>query len=206
MPENSSHLSLPISKGVILDIGTGDGRYVYQMARQNPDRLYIGIDASSEALIKVSEKIYRNPKHGGAKNAMFIQARAEALPDELTSIADEVHIHFPWGGLLAAVLKPDKTVLCNIRRICKRDTLVEIITSIDEDRDRSELTRLGISECITDEYVEERLRPHFARAEFNITEHGLIPRDRWPTLCTSWAAKLKSSGARDVRYLIAQAI
>jgi 16S rRNA (adenine(1408)-N(1))-methyltransferase len=190
---------------VILDIGTGDGRFVYQMARKNPNRLYIGIDASSEALVKTSEKIYRNPKHGGAKNALFLQARVEALPPELHGIADEVHVHFPWGSLLGGLLKPVEDVLRSIRSVCKDQALLEIITSIDEKRDANELKRLGIEPPINDQYVDDFLTPHFERSGFKITEHGVLPPDSWPTLCTSWAAKLKSSGTRDVRYLIAQA-
>ena len=205
MPENSSS-SLPSTKGgVILDIGTGDGRFVYQMARSNPDKLYIGIDASSEALVKVSEKTFRNPKHGGAKNAVFLQARVETLPEELNQIADEVHIHFPWGSLLAAVLKPDQAVLQSLRRICKTGALVEMITSIDPSRDLSELQRLGIGE-VQDDHVECVLRQAYELAGFKITEHAMLPPEKWPTLCTSWAAKLKSSGTRHVRYLIAEAI
>lgn len=206
MLESSSISSPSTNKGVILDIGTGDGRFVYQMARKNPDRLYIGIDASSEALVKVSEKIHRNPKHGGAKNALFLKATAEALPEELNNVADEIHIHFPWGSLMRGVLLPDQNVLTSLRRVCKKDALIEIITSIDKARDASELNRLGISDNIDDDYVESVLRPRFEEAKFHITEHGVIPPSNWPTLCTSWAAKLKSSGSREARYLIAQTV
>ncbi len=99
----NSKRSLPLideSKGIIVDLGTGDGRFVYQSARQNPARFYLGIDASANLLEKVSEKIHRKPAKGGLKNALFIQAAVEALPEELEGIADEVHIHFPWGSLL----------------------------------------------------------------------------------------------------------
>jgi 16S rRNA (adenine(1408)-N(1))-methyltransferase len=204
MRENSSPSSPPTNKGVILDIGTGDGRFVYQMARKNPEKLYIGIDASSEALVKVSEKIHRNPKHGGAKNVLFLQASAESLPEELENIADEVHIHFPWGSLLRGVLKPDEVVLRSLRRVCKRDALVEIITAIDKARDANELSRLGITD-VDDQYIESVLHPKFESAGLQIKEYGLIPPTDWPTLCTSWAAKLKSGGTREARYLIAQA-
>ncbi|MBX9571443.1 MAG: class I SAM-dependent methyltransferase [Candidatus Obscuribacterales bacterium] len=187
-----------------MDIGTGDGRFVYQMARSNPDKLYIGIDASSEALVKVSEKTFRNPKHGGAKNAIFLQARVESLPEELNQIADEVHIHFPWGSLLAAMLKPDEAVLSAVRRVCKRDALVELVTSIDPSRDAGELQRIGLG-SVEDTHVTDVLFEPYKRAGLNITEHGIMPPDKWPSLCTSWAAKLKTSGTRHVRYIIAQA-
>jgi tRNA G46 methylase TrmB len=47
--------------GVVIDIGTGDGRFVYQSARQNPKKFYIGIDPNVRPLEKISEKIYRKP-------------------------------------------------------------------------------------------------------------------------------------------------
>lgn len=62
-----------------MDLGTGDGRFVYQSARQNPHRFYLGIDASANSLEKISEKIHRKPAKGGLKNALFIQAAVEAL-------------------------------------------------------------------------------------------------------------------------------
>lgn len=206
MPENSWLLSPSTNKGVILDIGTGDGRFVYQMARKNPDKLYIGIDSSSENLVKISEKVHRDPKHGGAKNALFLQASVEALSEELNNIADEVHIHFPWGSLLGGILKPDETILRSLRATCKPGALLEIITSIDKVHDAAELQRLGISHSIDDQVVEEILRPQFALAGFLITEHAYIPAGSWPPLCTSWTAKLKSGGIRSAYYLIAQAL
>jgi 16S rRNA (adenine(1408)-N(1))-methyltransferase len=45
--------------GVIIDIGTGDGRFVYQSARRNPKKFYIGIDPNVRPLEKISEKICR---------------------------------------------------------------------------------------------------------------------------------------------------
>jgi 16S rRNA (adenine(1408)-N(1))-methyltransferase len=47
---------------VIVDIGTGDGRYVYRSARANPGKFYIGIDVQRRSLGKVSEKVHRRPR------------------------------------------------------------------------------------------------------------------------------------------------
>jgi 16S rRNA (adenine(1408)-N(1))-methyltransferase len=96
---------------VIVDIGTGDGRYVYRSARANPDKFYIGIDVERKALEKVSERIHRKPEKGGLSNVLFVQAPAEDLPTELNHTADEIHIHFPWGSLLRAVAAGDEGVL-----------------------------------------------------------------------------------------------
>jgi 16S rRNA (adenine(1408)-N(1))-methyltransferase len=51
---------------VIVDIGTGDGRFVYQCARENPARFYIGIDANAKPLEKVSMRATRNPQRRSA--------------------------------------------------------------------------------------------------------------------------------------------
>ncbi len=96
----SENLSLPTGAGIVLDIGTGDGRFVSVCARQNLNKFYIGIDANPRPLEKISEKIHRKPTKGGLSNVLFIQAAVEDLPSELDGVADEVHIHFPWGSLL----------------------------------------------------------------------------------------------------------
>ena len=45
----STNSSDRTGEGVIIDIGTGDGRFVYQSARQNPNKFYIGIDPNTRA-------------------------------------------------------------------------------------------------------------------------------------------------------------
>ena len=86
----------------MIDIGTGDGFFVSECARQNPRKFYIGIDANTRPLEKISEKIHRKPSKGGLPNVLFLQAAVEDLPSELDGVADEVHVHFPWGSLLGA--------------------------------------------------------------------------------------------------------
>jgi 16S rRNA (adenine(1408)-N(1))-methyltransferase len=68
---------------VTLDIGTGDGLFVYRSARSHPTQFFVGIDPNTRPLQKISQKIYRKPAKGGAPNALFIQASVENLPEEL---------------------------------------------------------------------------------------------------------------------------
>jgi tRNA G46 methylase TrmB len=51
--KNSSDLTAVPEQGVIIDLGTGDGRFVYQSARQNPKKFYIGIDPNVRPLQKI---------------------------------------------------------------------------------------------------------------------------------------------------------
>ena len=87
MNSKSSSHHIEEDRAIVVDLGTGDGRFVYQSARQNPQRFYLGIDASANLLAKISEKIHRKPAKGGLKNALFIQAAVEALPEEDIQVA-----------------------------------------------------------------------------------------------------------------------
>ncbi len=192
-------------EGVVIDIGTGDGLFVYQSARLNPNKFYIGIDANARPLAKVSEKVHRKPAKGGAPNVLFVQAAVENLPEGLEGVADEVHIHFPWGSLLKAVAWGEVTVLQNLRRICAPDSLLEVVIGLDPSRDQSELRRLGLT-TVSVNLIDQVLRPKYRSAGFEITERGTVSAGEWPEFKSSWAKRLKGNDARPITYIIARAI
>ena len=192
-------------EGVIIDIGTGDGRYVYQSARQNPNKFYIGIDPNARPLEKISEKIHRKPAKGGAPNVLFIQAAVEDLPSELNGVADELHVHFPWGSLLRAVATGDVVVLGNLRRICSTGALLEVVIGLDPVRDQSEMERLGLTQ-LSLEFIDRELIPNYAAAGFETIERGVFTASEWPELNTSWAKRLEGNERRAITYLIGRAM
>jgi 16S rRNA (adenine(1408)-N(1))-methyltransferase len=199
------NLSPLTGEGVIIDIGTGDGRFVYQSARQNPNKFYIGIDPNVRPLEKISEKIHRKPSKGGAPNVLFVQAAVEDLPPELDGVADEVHVHFPWGGLLRAFAAGEVDVLRNVRRICSPGAMLEVVLGLDTSRDRSEIERLNIPELTTD-YVATQLLTRYRSAGFDVFEHGSVSATEWSKFETSWARRLQNNEHRSVVYLIARAV
>jgi len=190
---------------VIIDIGTGDGRFVYQSARRNPNKFYIGIDPNTRPLEKISEKIHRKPAKGGAPNVLFVQTAIEDLPAELDGVANEVHVHFPWGSLLRAVAKGDVDVLRSLRRICVANALLEVVIGIDPERDRSELERLGL-ERLSLEFIDNVLAANYTAAGLQIIERGILAASEWPHLETSWAKRLQGNEHRPITYLIARAL
>jgi 16S rRNA (adenine(1408)-N(1))-methyltransferase len=202
--KNSENLSNHTGEGIVVDIGTGDGRFVSAAARQNPRKFYIGIDANAKPLEKISMKATRKPAKGGLPNALFVQAAVENLPEEFNQTADEIHIHFPWGSLLRAVVLGDENVLDNLRRICASECLLEIVIGIDEERDKSEIHRLELPQ-LSPEYLENVLIPKYTAAGFKILEKGILSASEWSRLETSWARKLQGSENRAVTYLIFQA-
>jgi 16S rRNA (adenine(1408)-N(1))-methyltransferase len=194
----------PPTGGVVVDLGTGDGRFVYQSARQNPHKFYIGIDANAQPLEKISEKIHRKPAKGGAPNVLFIQAAVEALPAELDGVADEVHIHFPWGSLLRAVATGEDAVLAGLWRLCAPGAFVEIIIGLDPERDQSEIETLGL-ELLTPEFLQRTLVPRYEANGFEVLEQGVLAPSEWPELTTSWAKRLQGGAGRALIYLVARA-
>src|SRR5262245_61714843 len=191
--------------GVIIDLGTGDGSFVYKSARLHPDRFYIGIDAQSSAMEKVSEKIHRKSAKGGATNVLFVQASVEDLPAELDGVADEIHAHFPWGSLLRALATGDETVLSNLRRACATGALLEVVIALDLERDRAEIERLGLSP-LSLEFMEMTLIPRYRAAGFDVFEYGSMPPSEWPQIQTSWAKRLRGAPPRPLIYLVARAV
>jgi len=190
---------------VTLDIGTGDGRFVYRSARCNPSQFFVGIDANTRPLQKISQKICRTPAKGGAPNALFIQASVENLPDELNGIANEVHVHFPWGSLLRAVALGELNELEGIRRVCTNNAILKLTIGLDGQRDSSEIHRLGL-QPLSPDFLTGELQERYLAARFAIIEHTCIPPADWPGLETSWAKRLRSEDTRKITYLQARAI
>lgn len=200
LSQNSSH---PTGEGIIIDIGTGDGRFVYQCAKENPTKFFIGIDANPRPLEKISEKIHRKPAKGGLPNVLFLQAAVEDLPEELDGVADEVHIHFPWGSLLQAVVRGEPAILANLNRICAPGALLEVIAGVDWERDAKELERLGITELSVG-FVRAVLAPRYQDAGFAIREVGEGSPKDWTRLHSSWAKRLADNAERSFLYFIAE--
>jgi 16S rRNA (adenine(1408)-N(1))-methyltransferase len=84
---------------IMIDLGTGDGRYVHYQAKKNPGWFVIGIDSCSENLYEYS----RAKLH----NMLFIIASAQELPCELNGLVSHISINFPWGSLLDSLFTGD---------------------------------------------------------------------------------------------------
>lgn len=188
-----------------IDLGTGDGLFVYHAARRNPDLLCIGIDANADPLRKISEKIYRKPQRGGALNALYLLASAENLPDELNETADEVTVIFPWGSLLQALIRADERMLGGIRRICKPGARVKIVFGLDPSRDRSEVDRLALP-LLTTDFLKLELPQRYAASGFQINSVAALAEEDLQALGTSWARRLRNNRTRAVYEMIARAI
>ncbi len=191
-------------EGIVIDIGTGDGRFVSAAARANPNKFFIGVDANIKPLEKPSMKATRKLAKGGLPNAMFVQAAVEDLPEEFDGVADEIHIHFPWGSLLKAVTTGDPEVLRSVRRVAASGCLLELIIGIDTERDRTEIERLDIPD-LTSFVVHSYLIQKYIASGFEFIESRTLRQEEWSKLETSWARRLKGGTGRGVLLIVFEA-
>jgi 16S rRNA (adenine(1408)-N(1))-methyltransferase len=104
---------------VLIDIGTGDGRYVLHVARTSPTWFALGVDACRDSLRRTSRK--------APPNALYVIANALALPkEELGGMASKVTINFPWGSLLAALLDGEPVLLEGLLAISRPGAALEV--------------------------------------------------------------------------------
>jgi 16S rRNA (adenine(1408)-N(1))-methyltransferase len=188
---------------VLIDVGTGDGRFVYRWAGAHPDTFCVGLDAVGERMREVSHRASRKPARGGRPNALFVVAAAEALPEELEGLADTLVINFPWGSLLSALVVPDPAVLAGLRRLTRpgAELVVLLNQSVLDDRPYAE--RLGLPP-LTDERFEEVLRPAYLAAGFSVREQKMLEGDAPHQ--TSWGQHLTLGSGRRTRLVTAEAL
>jgi predicted RNA methylase len=103
---------------VILDLGTGDGRYVRSLAERHADWFVIGVDACRENLHEHSR--------AKAPNMLFVIANAQDLPGEFGGLISHVMINFPWGSLLHSLLAGDANLMNRLASISKSNAQINI--------------------------------------------------------------------------------
>src|SRR5919202_3592006 len=105
-------------RSVLIDLGTGDGRYVRSAAQACPECFVIGLDACRENL--------RAASRSAPSNALFVIANALDLPWELRGLAGHITINFPWGSLLGALVNAEPTLFDGLRMLALPGALLEI--------------------------------------------------------------------------------
>ena len=103
---------------IVLDLGTGDGRYVHYLADNFPNHFVIGVDSCRENL-----REYSRTK---LPNALFVIANTQNLPNELSGLISHVTINFPWGSLLNSLLTGDSDLMSGLASLSRSVTSVDL--------------------------------------------------------------------------------
>jgi len=166
---------------VLIDIGTGDGRFARHMAETRPDHFVIGIDACRENL--------RASSRNALPNVLFIIANAQALPRELYGLAAHVTINFPWGNLLSGLLTGDPALLEGLTALARPGAILEVRLN------GGALAEAGWGL----EDGGERVRQALCASEFGIKSTVLLEARDLRACPTTWAKRL--AFGRDPRAL-----
>lgn len=195
-------------KNIVIDLGCGDGRFIYKKALRDKNTLYIGVDPSEKQLEIYSKKANRKRLN----NVLFILGSIEQLPSELKNIADKVFIILPWGSLLESIIKPNKDNIDNILSLLKEKGMkedkkmekekkleekIEIIFGYAGELEQRETKRLDLPN-LSEEYIKEEIIPMF-KLEYKLKR---LEKEDLRDIDTTWGKKLTFGRERPLFKLV----
>lgn len=190
-------------QSVLIDLGTGQGKFVLDAARDDPTCLCIGVDAVAENMAKSARTAAASVKKGGLANALFIRAAAEKLPGPLAGLADTLTVQYPWGSLMRIVSQPAPEHLPGLRAVCKDGAVLSVLLNYSVFEDLPYLERLGMGD-IVDPASNPEMEKAYAAAGFVITRRELIHGD--PPIRSAWGRHLVRGSARSTLMIDATAV
>ncbi len=181
---------------VILDIGTGDGKFVYRNAIKNKNNLYIGLDPAEKQIQIYSKKANRRR----LKNALYILGSLENLPEELYSTVDKIFVNLPWGTLLEKIVKSNEIYTKELSKILKKDGEIEIIFGYVPELEPSETERLGLPKIENESDVLKAFSTF--KKIFEVVEMKRLVKEDLDKIETTWAKKLKFGKDRFIYKIV----
>jgi 16S rRNA (adenine(1408)-N(1))-methyltransferase len=181
---------------VVVDLGTGDGKFVLREARARPDTLVVGVDALEEAMRESASRASRKPARGGVLNALFVAADATSPPAELAGRASLVTVNFPWGSLLRAVAEPRDEALREIVAMLRPGGRLVAYLNLSAAEDAAYAEKLELP-SLDDEHIEQRLVPGWRAAGLEQVEWRRLGPGESPAHRTSWGQRLVRGSGRE---------
>lgn len=190
---------------VIADIGAGDARAAYRLAKAHPDWLVIGIDPAWQRMTPTSVRSGRKPAKGGTGNLLLVNASIETVPAELHNVADEVLVLMPWGKLLRGIVNGEHDVCAGLRAVARPGATLQITVGTSIWRDPVPREVRGLPE-LTPGYVDAVLAERLATAGWQVTASELMTGADARRFRSSWGQRLGSSAQETVMHIQAVAV
>lgn len=180
-----------------IDLGTGDGRFVYKNALLRKGALFIGIDPSEKQLEIYSKKAVKE----NVQNSIYVVASFEMLPSELKGTADKVYINLPWGTLLENIVVPTKGGLDKLLELLKEKGELEIILGYAQELEPSETKRLNLPPIHLG-LINDIIVPAFEERGFHAKEFYEMTKKQLVDVETTWAKKLRFGRDRRIYKIV----
>ena len=181
---------------IIVDAGSGDGRFAYERARADPDSLYVALDPDADSLAQYAFRAGRKPARGGVPNVRFVVASLEDLPPELAGSAAKAYVNFPWGALLRGVLRPEAPILEALAALLAPAGQFELVLCFDPQHDAAVLA--GEALRLDEDRIDNVLTPAYRAAGLEIVERQRLSREEALAIPSSWGRRLLHGRSRDV--------
>ncbi len=157
---------------IVLDLGTGDGKFAFCHADNFPNHFVIGVDSCRENL----------HEHSRAKlpNLLYIIASAQSLPQELRGLVSHITINFPWGSLLESLLNGDDRLLRGLESVAGSSAALDVRLN------GGALAEQGWSL----EYGAERIFENLTSAGWNLHKPEMLDSHVLRSFPSTWAKRL----------------
>lgn len=185
----------PYAGQVHIDLGSGDGKYPYRLARRCANRLFVAVDTNAEALNQIARQAGRKASRGGVSNLLCIAEAAEKLGVALPGVADQVSIILPWGRLLQSVAQPNPDDLRNIAALCRPGANVEVLFSYDAQVDGQDPLGTG---WLDEVHVRDKLPVAYGLAGLAVKEIKRVSMAELKQYSTTWAKRLAYGRTREI--------
>jgi 16S rRNA (adenine(1408)-N(1))-methyltransferase len=182
-------------------VGTGDGRLPLAWAREQPERLFIGLDANAAGMRETSGRAARERR----PNVAYVRASIESLPPELHGLADRVTVVLPWGSLLAAMALPSVAALRNLRAATQAGARLTVVLGSHPTKDQAELRRLGLR-SLEAQGLAARVEAGYEAAGFRIDRVREMSSTEVQRFPSSWARRLAFGDTRAFVQLAGRAV
>lgn len=188
---------ISVYEKVHIDLGTGDGLFVWRLAREEgmEKTLVIGLDASRESLAKASARCVKKPARGGASNAIFFCANVLEMGDVFDGLADTVSINFPWGSLLQASALPFDDAVENFSKLVKENGILDVHINLHVFKDEEQRRSLGLVD-LDESYLINKLLPAYEKHGFVCLSHSFIPSGQEVPVASTWGGRLTKKSGR----------
>lgn len=190
---------------VVLDVGTGDARTAYRLAKANPGWLVIGVDPAWQRMAETAVRAARKEAKGGAPNLLLVNASIETAPPALHGRADEVTALMPWGKLLRGIVLGDADVCGGLRAVARDGAPLDVAIGTSIWRDPVPLDIRDLPELTPDTVASTGLAERLAALGWRVTEVRLVPHTELDRISSSWARRLGSGASETVLHLRAVA-
>lgn len=190
---------------VVADVGTGDARVPYRLARQHPDWLALGIDPAWTRMTSSSGRAIRPANRGGAANLLLVRASIESLPGPLLDVADEVLVLMPWGRLLTGVIQGEADICGGLRALAREGASLDVTVGVSIWREPIPVALRGLPE-LTPDGVEGDLADRWRATGWELDDAEQVPASKVDVGASSWTRRLDHRGTEQVLHLRAHAI